>query len=160
MSGCESLASFTNRSFYLSRPPGVRMAFAYACQRRPPSTNHQPLQRGGTDLYPVWVGSKWLLAFPRVPVSPGTSLPQTIFSLCCPLNNHRRAARSFFKIGRLCLLILLLLLMINNINSNPGPVFLCLLCSGNIIPRDRSMQCCTCSQWVHLKCSLLCHECV
>ena len=27
MSGSESLASFTNRTFYLSRPPGFRMAF-------------------------------------------------------------------------------------------------------------------------------------
>ena len=37
-------------------------------------TNQQPPQRGGAVLEPVWVGSKWLLAFPRVPVSPGTPL--------------------------------------------------------------------------------------
>ena len=37
-------------------------------------TNQQPLQRGGAVPSPVWVGSKWLLAFPRVPVTPGTPL--------------------------------------------------------------------------------------
>ena len=37
-------------------------------------TNQQPLQRGGAVPDPVWVGSKWLLAFPRVPVTPGTPL--------------------------------------------------------------------------------------
>ena len=35
-------------------------------------TNQQPPQRGGAVPSPVWVGSKWLLAFPRVPVTPGT----------------------------------------------------------------------------------------
>ena len=37
-------------------------------------TNQQPPQRGGAVSDPVWVGSKWLLAFPRVPVTPGTPL--------------------------------------------------------------------------------------
>ena len=37
-------------------------------------TNQQPPQRGGAVPDPVWVGSKWLLAFPRVPVTPGTPL--------------------------------------------------------------------------------------
>ena len=37
-------------------------------------TNQQPPQRGGAIPDPVWVGSKWLLAFPRVPVTPGTLL--------------------------------------------------------------------------------------
>ena len=37
-------------------------------------TNQQPPQRGGAVPDPVWVGSKWLLAFPRVPVAPGTRL--------------------------------------------------------------------------------------
>ena len=35
-------------------------------------TNQQPPQRGGAVPGPVWVGSKRLLAFPRVPVTPGT----------------------------------------------------------------------------------------
>ena len=34
----------------------------------------QPPQRGGAVPNPIWVGSKWLLAFPRVPATPGTSL--------------------------------------------------------------------------------------
>ena len=37
-------------------------------------TNQQPPQRGGAVPDPVWVGSKWLLAFPRVPVTPSTRL--------------------------------------------------------------------------------------
>ena len=35
-------------------------------------TNQQPPQRGGAVPDSVWVGSKWLLAFPTVPVTPGT----------------------------------------------------------------------------------------
>ena len=37
-------------------------------------TNQQPLQRGSSVPNHVWVGLKWLLAFPRVPVTSGTSL--------------------------------------------------------------------------------------
>ena len=37
-------------------------------------TNQQPLQRGGAVPNSVWVGSKWLLTFPRVPVTLGTLL--------------------------------------------------------------------------------------
>ena len=40
--------------------------------------NQQPPQRGGAVPDPVWVGSKWLLFFPRVPVTPGT--PRNGFS--------------------------------------------------------------------------------
>ena len=83
---------------------------------------------------PVWVGSKWLLAIPRIPVTPGT--PQFIFLPGCPLNDCGRAAHSFFKIGRLfslfsCsslarlrLLILLLLLMSVTFNPTLAPSFL------------------------------------
>ena len=107
-----------------------------------------------------------MLAFPRVPVTPGTP---SIFSLCCPLNNRKRAAHSFFKIGRLyspflfpcpslallCLLILLLLLMSGNVYPNPGPIFSCSVCIGNVTWRGKSVQCCACSKWVHLRCSQL-----
>ena len=89
-----------------------------------------------------------------------------IFSLCCPLNDRRRAAHSFFKIGRLfslslfsCpslarlrLLVVLLLLMSGDVHPNPGPIFPCSVCAGNVIWRGKSMQCCTCSKWVHLRC--------
>ena len=90
-----------------------------------------------------------------------------IFSLCCPLNNCRRTAQSFFKIGRLfsilpCpflarlrFLILLLLLTRGNVHPNPGPIFPCSVCAGNVTCRDKSVQCCTCSKWVHLRCSQL-----
>ena len=104
------------------------------------------------------------MVFPRVQVTPGTPLTQSIFSPCSPLNYRRRVAGSLFKIGLFSLfsflslarlLILLLLLMSGNVHPNPCPVFPCLVCAGNVIWRGRSVQCCTCSNWVHLKCSLL-----
>ena len=97
---------------------------------------------------------------------PGHS-PGTIFSLCCPLNDRRRAAHSFFKIGRLfslfsCsslarlrLLILLLLLMSGNVHPNPGPIFPCSVCDGNVTWRGKAVQCYTCSEWARLRCSQL-----
>ena len=104
--------------------------------------------------------------------SRGSQLPRELlftFSLCCPLSDRRRASHSFFKIGRLfsvflfsCpslallrLLILLLLLMSGNVHSNPGSIFPCSVCAGNVTWRGKSVQCCTCSKWVHLRCSQL-----
>ena len=104
--------------------------------------------------------------------SRGSQLPRAlpfIFLLCCPLNDRRRAAHSIYKIGRLsslflfscptlallCLLILLLLLMSGNVHPNPGPIFPCSVCAGNVTWRGKSVQCCTCSKWVHLRCSQL-----
>ena len=121
-------------------------------------TNQQSPHHGGAVLNPVWVGLKWLLAFPRVPVTPGT--PLHFFAVCRPLNDRRKAAHSFFKIGRLfslflfscpslvllCLLILLLLLMSGNVHPNPGPIFPCSMCTGNVTWWGKSMQCCACSK--------------
>ena len=104
------------------------------------------------------------VGFPEGPSYPGHS--PIIFLLCCPLNDRRRAAHSIFKIGRLfslsllfCptlallrLLILLLLLMSGNVHPNPGPIFPCSVC-GDLA--GKSVQCCTCSKWVHLRCSQL-----
>ena len=104
--------------------------------------------------------------------SRGSQLPRAlpfIFSLCCPLNDRRRAAHSFFKIGRLFslfllswtsltlprLLILLLLFMSGNVHPYPGPIFPCSVCTGNVTWRGKSVQCCACSKWVHLRCSQL-----
>ena len=42
-----------------------------------------------------------------------------------------------------------------NVHSNPCPVFPCSVCAGNVTWWGKSVQCCTCSNWVHLKCSLL-----
>ena len=81
--------------------------------------------------------------------------------------DRSRAAHSFFKIGRLFslflffspslsllrLLILLLLLMSGNVHPNLGPILPCSVCAGNVIWRGKSVQCCTCSKWVHLRCS-------
>ena len=107
------------------------------------------------------------VGLPEGPSYPGHS--PFIFSLCCPLNDRRRAAHSIFKIGRLfslfllsCLtlallrlLILLLLLTSGNVHPNPGPVFPCSVCAGNVTWRGKSVQCCACSKWVHLRCSQL-----
>ena len=104
--------------------------------------------------------------------SRGSQLPRAlpyIFSLCWPLNDRRRAAHSIYKIGRLfslfpffCptlallrLLIFLLLLMSGNVHPNPGPIFPCSVCAGNVTWRGKSVLCCTCSKWVHLRCSQL-----
>ena len=104
--------------------------------------------------------------------SRGSQLPWAlpyIFSLCCPLNDRRRAAHSIYKIGRLfslfplsCptpallrFLILLLLLMSGNVHPNPGPIFPCSVCAGNVTWRGKSVLCSTCSKWVHLRCSQL-----
>ena len=130
-------------------------------------TNQQPPQRGGAVPDPVWVGSKWLLAFPRVPVTPGTPLH---FFAMLTLNDRRRAAHSIYKIGRLfslflfscptlaflrLLILLLLLLMSGNVYPNSGPIFPFSVCAGNMTCRGKSVQCCTCSKWVHLRCSQL-----
>ena len=106
-----------------------------------------------------------LLGFPRVPVTPGTPL---YFFAMLPLNDHRKAAYSFFKIGRLFFFSLSLLfsppssspcssflLMSGNVHPNPGPIFPCSVCAGNVTWRGKSVQSCTCSKWVHLKCSQL-----
>ena len=91
-----------------------------------------------------------------------------VFSLCCPLNDRRRTAHSF-KIGRLfslflfsCpslallrLLIFLLLLMSGSVHLKPVPIFPCSVCAGNVTWRGKSVQCCACSKWVHLRCSQL-----
>ena len=105
--------------------------------------------------------------FPFIFSFPGNS--PFIFSLCCPLNDRRRAAHSIYKIGRLFslfllsyptlallrLLILLLLLMSGSVHPNPGPIFPCSVCAGKVTWRGKSVQCCTCSKWVHLRCSQL-----
>ncbi len=80
-------------------------------------TNQQPPQRGGAVPGPVWVGSKWLLAFPRVPVTPGTSLH---FFAMLPTERPQKGSTQLFlnwspifslllSFSFLCLLILLLL---------------------------------------------------
>ena len=90
------------------------------------------------------------------------------FTLALPtsnLNSFRGAALSHYEMGRLSLpflclflariLIFLLLLISGNVYPNPGPVFLCSVCTGSVIWRSRSAQCSTCSTRVHLRCSPL-----
>ena len=43
--------------------------------------------------------------------------------------------------------------MSSNVHLNPGPIFHCSVCA--VTWRGKSVQCCTCSKWVHLRCSQL-----
>ena len=45
--------------------------------------------------------------------------------------------------------------MSGNVHPNPSPIFSCSVCAGNVTWRGKSVQCCTCSKWVHLRCSQL-----
>ena len=45
--------------------------------------------------------------------------------------------------------------MNGNVHPNPGPIFPCSVCAGNVTRRGKLVQYCTCSKWVHLRCSLL-----
>ena len=94
--------------------------------------------------------------------SQGSQLPEAlpfIFLLCCPMNHCRRATHSFSKLvayflfscpslARFCLPILLFFFMSGNVYSNPGPIFSCSVCAGNVTWRGKSVQCCTYSKWV------------
>ena len=119
-----------------------------------------------------WCGPRPRLGWVEMAIGlpKGPSYPRHfIYSLCCLLNDRRRAAHSIYKIGRLfslfplsCptlallhLLILLLLLMSGNVHPNPGPIFPCSVCAGNVTWQGKSVLCCTCSKWVHLRCSQL-----
>ena len=130
-------------------------------------TTFRSLLHQSTAASTWWCGPRprlgWVemaVGLPEGPSYPGHS--PFIFSLCCPLNDRRRAAHSIFKIGRLfslfllsCPTLALLLLMSGNVHSNPGPIFPCSVCAGKVTWRGKSVQCCTCSKWVHLRCSQL-----
>ena len=45
--------------------------------------------------------------------------------------------------------------MSGNVHPNPGPIFPCYVCAGNVTWRGKSVQCCICYKWVHLRCSQL-----
>ena len=45
--------------------------------------------------------------------------------------------------------------MSGNVHPTPGPIFPCSVCTGNVTWRGKSVQCCACSKWVHLRCSQL-----
>ena len=45
--------------------------------------------------------------------------------------------------------------MSSNVHPNPGPIFPCSVCTGTVTWRGKSVQCCTCSKWVHLRRSQL-----
>ena len=117
-------------------------------------TNQQPPQRGGAVPNPIWVGSKWLLAFPRVPVTPGTPL---YFFAMLPTERPQKGSTQLLQNRSPAISLLLafscpfssphssLLLMSGNVHPNPGPIFPCSVCAGNVTWRGKSVRCCTCS---------------
>ena len=115
-----------------------------------------------------WPRLGWIemaVGLPGGPSYPGHS--PLFFRYAAPLNDRKRAAHSSFKIGRLFslflfpspslallrFLILLLLLISGNVHPNPGPIFPCSVCAGNVTWRGKSGQCCACSKWIHQRCS-------
>ena len=84
------------------------------------------------------------------------------FLRCCPLNDRRMPPCSLFKIGRLftlfsCLSLacVFLLLISSNLYPNPEPFFPCSVFAENLTWRGRSVHCCTCFKWFHLRFSSL-----
>ena len=59
--------------------------------RRPTSCTNQ---RGGAVPEPVWVGSKWLLVFQRIPVTPGTPL-EPFFAMLPPERPQKGSTQLF-----------------------------------------------------------------
>ena len=109
-----------------------------------------------------WV--KMAVGLPECPRYPGHSPHTNHFFAVQPPKQPQKGSTQPLQIGLSSLysclslarlLILLLLLMIGNVHPNSCPVFPYLVCAGNVTWRGRSVQCCTCSNWVHLKCSLL-----
>ena len=45
--------------------------------------------------------------------------------------------------------------MRGNVHPSPGSIFPCSVCTENVTWQGKSVQCCTCSKWVHLRCSQL-----
>ena len=45
--------------------------------------------------------------------------------------------------------------MSGDVHPNTGPTFPCSVCAENVTWRGKSLQCCACFKWVHLRCSQL-----
>ena len=96
---------------------------------------------------------------------PGHALHTNYFFAVLPPNDRRRKHTASLKsVDCFCLffsylsfarLLILLLLMSGNVHPSPGLVFSYLVCAENVTWRDRSVRCCACSKWIHLRCSLL-----
>ena len=104
-----------------------------------------------------------VVGLPEGPNYPGHSPHTNHFLPCSPLNDRRKAAPAssksvaciLFSCLSLAHLLIFFLLMSGNVHPNPCPISTCSVCAGNAIWWGRSVQCCTCSYWVYLKCSLL-----
>ena len=92
--------------------------------------------------------------------SRGSQLPRALpsrkafFRRAAPWTTAQGQHAAFLKSVACFLSLVLLLLMSGTVHHNPGPIFPCSVCAGNVTWRARSVQCYIYSKWVHLKCSL------
>ena len=109
-----------------------------------------------------WCGPRPRLGWVKMAVglSEGPSYPRhspSFFAMLPPEGQHTAFLKSvacfLFSLARLRLLILLLFLMSGNFHPNLDPIFPCSVCAGNVTWRGKLVQCCTCSIWVHQRCS-------
>ena len=104
---------------------------------------------------PSLVGFKWLLVSPKVPDTMAVPEPNIFCSFAPRMNTQQH---TLSKIGRMPLLfscLILLLLMSCGFHPNSGAVFPFSVCAGSVTRSSRSVQCCTCSNWVHFRCTFL-----
>ena len=75
-------------------------------EEREDNTNQQSSQRGSMVSNPVWIGSKWLLAFPRAQLS--LALPRTIAEVAVLTTNciPPTTSHSIYELGSICLQLL------------------------------------------------------
>ena len=93
-----------------------------------------------------------MFGLPKGPSYPRHSL---LFFAMLPPNQSSVISFSCPPLAHLCLLILFLLTMSGNVHPNLGLIFPCSVCAGNVTWWGKSVQCCICSKWVHLRCSQL-----
>ena len=102
---------------------------------------------------PVWVGSKWLLAFSRTQLPRALPIHKSFFLHAVP---RTTAEEQHVACLNGCSFSLFCLLLISgNVRRNLGPVFSFSMCAANITWRGSSMRCCTSFKWIHLRCTLL-----
>ena len=112
----------------------------------------------------------WLqvtVGFSKGPRYPAFTHEPNMFSWYYTLNDRRRTASTLSKIGipfflplpsclfLSCFLILLILLMRGKVYPNPGPIFFFFVYVVDVTWRGWSVQCCTCSKLVYLRCTFI-----
>ena len=128
----------------------------YWGQRNKICTKQQPPQRGGAVTNPVRDGSKWLLAFPKVPVTPGSPYITYLFAVL-PFKQpqkgstqslkNRSPVSSFFLNLFARIHIFLLFPVSGKVHAYPGSVFPSSMC---VLEMGLAML-----KWVHVLATFL-----